>query len=121
MLYIHSAEIEYANHDPNIRDIKLLESAIENTRLIHDQGYVLNIFELASAYIKSIAMNHPFVDGNKRTALASALVFLECNGYLIEEKYDEELADKILDFINKEIDQENLANYLEANSREAFN
>lgn len=120
VLYIHSAEINYVNHDSNIRDIKLIESAVENTKLIYEQCYVSNIFELASAYIRSIAMNHPFVDGNKRTALAAALIFLECNGYIIEEKFDEELADKVLDFINKKINQEDLAKYLENNSEKIF-
>ena len=40
-------------------------------------------FEMAAAYAYHIAQNHPFVDGNKRTALASALTFLELNGYSV--------------------------------------
>ena len=38
-------------------------------------------FEMAAAYAYHIAQNHPFVDGNKRTAFSSALTFLEFNGY----------------------------------------
>ncbi|NBC67033.1 MAG: type II toxin-antitoxin system death-on-curing family toxin [Bacteroidetes bacterium] len=40
-------------------------------------------------------MRHRFVDGNKRTALASALTFLYLNGYEVEESYDLELADLV--------------------------
>jgi death-on-curing protein len=58
----------------------------------------MDIFEMAATYLNSIAINHPFMDGNKRTALASSLTFLFMNGYEIEESYDEELADKTLDF-----------------------
>jgi death-on-curing protein len=39
-----------------------------------------DIFEMSAAYAYHISQNHPFVDGNKRTALASALVFLDLNG-----------------------------------------
>jgi death-on-curing protein len=46
-------------------------------------------------------MRHPFVDGNKRTALASALTFLYLNGYSVEERYDEDLADLTIDFFYK--------------------
>ncbi len=43
-----------------------------------------SIFELAAAYGVAIARNHPFVDGNKRIALAVVYVFLEMNGYRLE-------------------------------------
>jgi len=38
-----------------------------------------NLYEMAAAYAYHLCQNHPFIDGNKRTALASALVFLELN------------------------------------------
>lgn len=117
VLYIHSAETAFAGHDQNIRDIKLLKSAVENTRLIYENSYVTNIFELAASYIKSIALNHPFVDGNKRAAAAAAMVFLECNGYILQENSDEELADRILALINKKLSQEGLAIYFKENSK----
>ena len=46
-------------------------------------------FEMAAAYLYGICRNHPFVDGNKRTATATALVFLELNGVWIEADEDE--------------------------------
>lgn len=97
LLYIHQAETSLVSHDSNIRDLSLLKSAVENTKLIYANGYVTDVFELAASYIKSIVNNHPFIDGNKRTALAAAMVFLEYNGFIIKEESEEELADQILD------------------------
>ena len=44
-----------------------------------------DLFAMAAAYLYHIALNHPFVDGNKRTALAVALTFLDINGHPISE------------------------------------
>lgn len=49
-----------------------------------------DLFEMAAAYLFHIARDHPFVDGNKRTGLAAALVFLDLNGIEITSE-DEEL------------------------------
>jgi death on curing protein len=46
-------------------------------------GYYASLAELAAVYTHGIAMNHPFLDGNKRTALVVALVFLEMNGHAL--------------------------------------
>ncbi len=55
-----------------------------------------DIYGMAAAYAFHISQNHPFVDGNKRTTLASALVFLEMNGINISDPkgrlYDDMLA-----------------------------
>lgn len=106
-----------AGHDSNIRSESLLRSAIENTRQNYLNGYEIDLFSLGATYIQSIAMNHPFVDGNKRAAALAALVFLEYNGYQLEEKYDAEFAEQILCFINKKITKKDLAKYLEDNSQ----
>ncbi len=70
---------------------------------------------MAASYIICLTIRHPFVDGNKRTALASALTFLYINGYEVEESYDLELADLILDFLSKNISKEDLAKHLKVN------
>lgn len=112
VLYIHKAEMSYSKHDSGMRDINLLESAIANTELIYENGYQSDLFSLAVSYIRSIAMNHPFIDGNKRTALTTALIFLEFNGYSINEKHEEDLADLVLSFVNKKINEDILASEL---------
>lgn len=115
VLLIHKAETKLARHDSNIRDMNLLVSAIENTKLICVNGYVTDLFDLAVAYIKSITMNHPFIDGNKRTALATAIIFLEINGVIINENYEVELADKVLALIEKKLSAKDFSLYLRTN------
>jgi len=63
-----------------IRDEKILDSAL--ARPLNKNVYEPNstVFDLAAAYSYGIAMDHPFVDGNKRTALMAGLVFLDING-----------------------------------------
>ena len=52
--------------------------------------------EIAAAYLFYLCRNHPFVDGNKRTALATCLVFLSANGLLPEEKLDADTWEKLI-------------------------
>jgi len=117
VLYIHQVETELAGHNSNIRDLNLLESAIENTRQLYANGYVMDLFELAVSYIRSLTMNHPFIDGNKRTALATALVFLEINGYAVNEANEVALANKVIDFIEKKFTEKGFADYLRENAQ----
>lgn len=116
VLYIHQAETELAGHNSNVRDLNLVASAVENTRQLYANGYVTDLFDLAASYIRSLTMNHPFIDGNKRAALATALVFLEINGYAVNEASEVELADKVLDFIKKKFTEKDFANYLRTNA-----
>ena len=50
-----------------------------------ERGYTPTLYDMAAAYAYHLCQNHPFVDGNKRTALACALVFLELNGMRVLE------------------------------------
>ncbi len=69
-----------------MRDLGLLESAINQPEASFGGEWLhKTIFEMAAAYAFHIAKNHPFVDGNKRAALASALVFLELNGISVRD------------------------------------
>ena len=72
---------------------------------------------MTATYISSICIRHPFLDGNKRTSALSALIFLELNGYDFNESYSEELADQILDSLNKKIDKNKLTSYFKEHSR----
>jgi death on curing protein len=65
-----------------IRDETLLESAVAAPQAsMMGQPLISDPLELAAAYLFYICRNHPFLDGNKRTALAACLVFLEENGF----------------------------------------
>ena len=72
-----------------IRDIKLLSSAVAMPKTSFGGKFLNeNIFQMAAAYAYHICQNHPFVDGNKRVALVSALVFLDINGTEIIDSDD---------------------------------
>jgi death-on-curing protein len=63
----------------------LVESALARAR----SGYYESLSEQAAALLQSFAMNHAFIDGNKRVAWASSLVFLRMNGYRVSVSADE--------------------------------
>jgi death-on-curing protein len=70
-----------------------------------------DIYEMAAAYAFHICQNHPFIDGNKRTALASALVFLEVNGSSISDS-EGRLYEATMDLASGKLKKEEFANIL---------
>ncbi len=81
VLSIHARQIERFGGTSGVRDEGLLESALAQPQATFG-GQLLHptISEQAAAYLYHIAMNHPFIDGNKRTAFAVADTFLRLNG-----------------------------------------
>ena len=71
---------------------------------------------MAVAYAFHICQNHPFIDGNKRAALASSLVFLDINGYELNCK-NETLFNEIMDVAKGEIKKEELIKFYEKHSK----
>jgi death-on-curing protein len=77
---IHDILIESYGGLKGIRDYGLLLSALEMPKTSFDGADLHStLFDKAAAYLYHVAKNHPFIDGNKRTAAALALVFLEVN------------------------------------------
>lgn len=111
ILFIHQQEIETAGGEPSIRDQEGVKACVDAPKASYGGEYLNDLFEMAASYIACLTMRHPFVDGNKRTALASALTFLYLNGYSIEESHDEELADLVLDFVTKKRSKEDVAEH----------
>src|SRR5512143_1409321 len=84
VIEIHADQITRYGGSHGIRDMDLLSSAVAMSSASFGGKFLhADIFEMAAAYAFHIAQNHPFIDGNKRAALASALVFLELNGVSI--------------------------------------
>ncbi len=80
VIEIHADQIQGYGGASGIRDINLLSSAVAMPYSSFSGGFLhTDIYEMAAAYAFHICQNHPFIDGNKRTALASALVFLGLN------------------------------------------
>ena len=119
VLAIHQAQIQEHGGQGGLRDEGLLESALAQPAWRTAGQYVhQELFEMAAAYLFHIAMNHPFHDGNKRTALASCLVFLEINGYHVRDK-GAELADLVLEVIEEHREKEWIAEQLRVRASRA--
>ena len=82
---VHDLLIHETGGSLGLRDMGALASAIMRSQI----GYYDGIIEEAAALLESLAMNYPFVDGNKRTALASTDAFLRLNGSFIDCDNDE--------------------------------
>jgi death-on-curing protein len=80
VLAIHDMQIAEHGGGVGLRDRGLLESALARAINLHSYGEQ-NIGRLAAAYAFGVARNHPFIDGNKRTVLVCAELFLDLNGY----------------------------------------
>ena len=80
VLAIHADQIRRYGGKSGLRDLALLQSALGTTETTFEGDYLhTDLFEMAAAYLFHIVRNHPFVDGNKRTGLMVALVFLGLN------------------------------------------
>ncbi|MBI2093926.1 MAG: type II toxin-antitoxin system death-on-curing family toxin [Candidatus Omnitrophica bacterium] len=78
---VHADQIQRYGGQGGVRDFGLLESAMAQPEAsFAGQWLHGGLYDMASAYAYHLCQNHPFIDGNKRTALACALVFLELNG-----------------------------------------
>ena len=76
VLAMHADQIERYGGADGIRDTGLLEAALYRPQT----GYYADLIEEAAALWESLSQNHPFIDGNKRTAFAATYTFLAING-----------------------------------------
>ena len=110
VLAIHERQLRRFGGPPGIRDLGALESALgrPRNRWAYEQG---DLASLAAAYAFGIARNHPFVDGNKRTALLALVTFLGLNGidFLADEA---EAAVMIRDLAAGLVNEEGLARWI---------
>jgi death-on-curing protein len=80
VLLLHADTIDIDGGSHGVRDHGLLDAAVAMPRQQFDGDYLHeDVAAMAAAYLFHIAQNHPFVDGNKRAAVLSALVFLHVN------------------------------------------
>ena len=110
VLDFHAEQLALFGGADGIRDRGLLESALARplNKLAYGES---GIATLAAAYGFGIARNHPFIDGNKRTALASMIVFLGLNGLDLDAPREEATA-MILSLAAGEITEDLLAQWL---------
>jgi death-on-curing protein len=100
-----------------VRDLNLLSSAIYMPQSGFGGEYFhKTILAMAAAYAFHICQNHPFIDGNKRVALTSSLVFLDINGHTFNCK-EETVYEKIMNVAKGELNKEGLIKYYEKYSK----
>jgi death-on-curing protein len=113
ILAIHADQIERYGGGKGIRDAGLLEAALFRPQT----GYYPTLIDEAAALWESLSQNHPFVDGNKRTAFAATYVFLAINGLDIIAT-DDETQDFVLGlYATSNITFENLRAWLSENTK----
>jgi len=89
VLAIHAEVLAAHGGAPGLRSRELLESAVAAPQAsMMGVALITDPIEIAAAYLFYLCSNHPFVDGNKRVALATCLVFLSENGLLHNETLD---------------------------------
>lgn len=97
LIAIHHRQVAEHGGSEGLRDEGLLSSALARPQNLLAYGEPPpDLASLAAAYAYGIARNHPFVDGNKRTALVAARTFLILNGVNLDATQDE----KVLTFLN---------------------
>ncbi|MGB6488922.1 MAG: type II toxin-antitoxin system death-on-curing family toxin [Steroidobacteraceae bacterium] len=115
---IHDEAIYEFGGLAGIREHGLLESALDRPRNLLAYKPRSSIFELAAAVCFGVAKNHPFNDGNKRTALLSTRAFLYLNGRVLEPLQPDEVA-TMLAVAADALNEKQLAVWLRLNSRRA--
>ena len=110
VLALHEEQLAEHGGSLGLRDEGLLDSALDRPRNLHGYGKP-DLADLAACYAHAIAKNHAFVDGNKRTSLVVAELFLALNGAALSAS-DSELVVTWLALASGEIEEGELAGWL---------
>ena len=117
VLTLHEQSLAQFGGLAGIRDEGLLDSALGRPQNLFAYGKP-TLFALAASYAFGLAKNHPFIDGNKRTAFVTAVLFLELNG----RRFSAEEADaavRTLALAAGEMTEAEYEAWLKANSKRA--
>ena len=117
VLILHAYQIDKFGGNPNIRDSRLLESALArpHTSLSGNDMFPA-VFDKAAVLALGIIQNHPFIDGNKRTGVHAMLVFLELNNVSVTFT-DKELVELGKNIAIKALNIADVANLLRKSSQ----
>jgi death-on-curing protein len=117
VLLLHARLIQRTGGSGGVRDMGLLDSALARPRATFGgEDLYPSLWHKAAALMHSLIKNHPFVDGNKRTALTATGLFLEVNGYTLTAS-----SEQVLDFAKRAAvgkgDIKSIAMWLEKHSK----
>ncbi len=117
VIFIHSVLISETGGMHGIRDLGLLESAIALPQATFEgQELYPDLFLKSAALLDSMVNNHPFVDGNKRTGITAAGIFLKINQWRLDTE-NQTLEDFTIEVASKHLPLEAIANWLRHHSR----
>lgn len=119
VLVTHDLLLAEHGGQPGLRDEGLLDAALARPQQILSYADP-DLFALAAAYVFGIIRNHPFLDGNKRTAFMVGFDFLYQNGKLLDA-LETQAVQMILDLATKIITEEEFASWLQENSKKIPN
>ena len=111
VLAIHEAQLAEHGGIAGIRDEGLLASALARPRNLEAYGENVDAAALAAAYAFGIARNHPFLDGNKRTAFVVMELFLNLNGWILNAN-DADCTSTMLSLAAGDLGEKALATWL---------
>ncbi len=114
VLAIHDEQLAEHRGQPGVRDRGLLESALGRPRNQFAYGNT-SITRLAASYAFGISRNHPFLDGNKRTSLVVAELFLDLNGHTLVAS-DAQCVATFLQLAAGDLTEDELAEWIATNS-----
>ena len=115
VLAIHDEAVEMFGGTAGVRDDGLLESALSRPQNRYGYESEATLFDLAASLCHGTCKNHPFLDGNKRTALLSARAFLFLNGQAFEPREVDEVENTVA-VASGELDETGLAAWFQESS-----
>jgi death-on-curing protein len=113
-LALHDRLLALDGGADGVRNVGLLQSALARPQQLHAYGDAPDALDMATAYTVGIARNHPFLDGNKRTAFVVGVLFLELNGHRFTAT-EEDATQAVLGLAAGTIDEASFTRWLRAN------
>jgi len=117
-LALHDRVVALFGGPEGVRDDALLESALARPRQLLTYTESAGTLAMAAAYTVGIVRNHPFTDGNKRTAFLVGILFMELNGYRFTAS-EEDAARAVIDLASGAIGEAGYLAFLQAHARRA--
>ena len=115
-LALHDRLLALEGGAAGLRDKGLLESALARPKRLLAYGDRPNIIQMAAAYTAGIVLDHPFIDGNKRTGFVMGVLFLELNGYRFVAS-EEDAAQAVLSLAAGTMEEGRFAAWMRANAK----
>ena len=117
VLFIHARLLAETGGEHGIRDLGLLQSAVARPQAVFDGNELYpGIHQKAAALLESLINNHPFVDGNKRTGITAAAMFLKINNFSMTAS-NQEVESFVLSIASGEQTVESITEWLKSHSK----